>query len=457
MPHFDENVHCIPLDAGIDLRARLQTEHKLRTPSEPWWGDNGDDNPVVPHLRTATPIPSVDGKPRRRVIDLTQRKAQRMAAAANTPAVRTERYRAFRAITDSIRRVARAVGLVKDQNAVYTPGSGLQFDPASMEDREYALDEVYGVKSNLGLNYARTGRSPRVVITGDNHKRIVTVLGGFPSDQGFMADVRRATQACDEIAPTVLLSEDEAARGSSPRVSGGLGLVEGEGRMQAPKGKSIVLDALAFATLFSIPAIQRVAGYATCLMQHFALHVFHSFNNALDAYEDHYNHRERPVWCSPFAAATFLLGPRCLNFLDNDLTWGWAALTALGTYNPDKGGQIILWDLNLMVHFPPGTTILLPRSLIRYSFVEIAPGETRYCLIQHTPAPVFHFTENGNRTDPQFAATATEQEHAAREEQRAARKNGDLALNMLVTLEDLDDSDYVFHLPPRSPSPGSDW
>ncbi|KAJ7032397.1 hypothetical protein C8F04DRAFT_959072 [Mycena alexandri] len=191
-------------------------------------------------------------------------------------------------------------------------------------------------------------------------------------------------------------------------------------------------------------------------MRRFAFQIFHQFNVALEAYNEHYQDRQPPIWYGPFAAATFLLGPRCLNVLNDDLTWGWAALTALGTFNADKGGHIILWDLNMVVWFPEGATILLPRALIRHSFVKIAPSETRYCLIQHTPAPVFHFHKNGNRTDTEFAATATQQEHAAREEIRAGRKNGDLALSMLTTLDELDGNDYSFHLPPRSPTPESD-
>ncbi|KAJ7026220.1 hypothetical protein C8F04DRAFT_894827, partial [Mycena alexandri] len=103
-----------------------------------------------------------------------------------------------------------------------------------------------------------------------------------------------------------------------------------------------------------------------------------------------------------WAAATFVLGPRPRTTLDDEHIMSWSALTALGTYDPRHGGHIILWDLGLLVRFPPGATILLPRALLRYSFVEIGPGETRHLLIQHTPAPVLNLTENGNRTDLEF-------------------------------------------------------
>ncbi|KAJ7701891.1 hypothetical protein B0H17DRAFT_836072, partial [Mycena rosella] len=153
-----------------------------------------------------------------------------------------------------------------------------------------------------------------------------------------------------------------------------------------------------FAGLFANPAIQRVAGYATCLYSIFAAKLYNIFNRSLEIYEGHYPDSARPWYFSVFSAATFHLGSHPRRIVDDDSAWGWAAITALGNYNPDKGGHIILWDLNLVVRFPPGTTILIPRALIRYSFVSVAAHETRYSLVQYTPAPMLNFAANAGRT-----------------------------------------------------------
>lgn len=44
---------------------------------------------------------------------------------------------------------------------------------------------------------------------------------------------------------------------------------------------------------------------------------------------------------------------------NNNLVWGWCAVTAFGNYNPTLGGHLILWELILVIEFPPGATILI--------------------------------------------------------------------------------------------------
>jgi hypothetical protein len=55
---------------------------------------------------------------------------------------------------------------------------------------------------------------------------------------------------------------------------------------------------------------------------------------------------------SVFAAATFNFGLRTVMFPHLDfanLAWGWCDITALGDFDPDLGGHIILWDLKLII------------------------------------------------------------------------------------------------------------
>ncbi|KAJ7841671.1 hypothetical protein B0H13DRAFT_1546636, partial [Mycena leptocephala] len=134
------------------------------------------------------------------------------------------------------------------------------------------------------------------------------------------------------------------------------------------------------------------------LLHNFAADLYWFYFAAVERYEAHYSASPRPLFHSVFSAATFLLGNNVRQPLEDDLPWTWSALTALGNYNPDTGGHIILWDLKLLVRFPPGATILIPRALVRFSFVQIAPTKTRYCLIQNTPAPIFNFCANGDRS-----------------------------------------------------------
>ncbi|KAJ7436466.1 hypothetical protein B0H11DRAFT_1754815 [Mycena galericulata] len=93
------------------------------------------------------------------------------------------------------------------------------------------------------------------------------------------------------------------------------------------------------------------------------------------------------VWPS----ITFDLGPQTVTSpqqreLRRIICWWWIAITALGKYDPDRGGHLILWDLGRVLRFPPGSTVLLP-AILRYSIAAIQPGETRYSITQYAPAP----------------------------------------------------------------------
>ncbi|KAJ7638037.1 hypothetical protein DFH06DRAFT_1002084 [Mycena polygramma] len=75
-----------------------------------------------------------------------------------------------------------------------------------------------------------------------------------------------------------------------------------------------------------------------------------------------------------------------LAFFFHHAGWCWTALTALGDFDADLGGHLILWTLGRILRFPAGTTVLLP-PLLQYSIGRIRSGETRYSLTQYCISP----------------------------------------------------------------------
>lgn len=127
---------------------------------------------------------------------------------------------------------------------------------------------------------------------------------------------------------------------------------------------------------------------------------------------------------SVFAAATFNFGPRTATFPHLDfanLAWGWCSITALGRFDPNKGGHLILWDLRLVIRFPPGCSILIPSAILRHSNVAIQQGETRFSFTQYTPAGIFRFIYNNCRTDKALKRTQTQAQRSQRAQDRVNR------------------------------------
>ncbi|KAJ7020486.1 hypothetical protein C8F04DRAFT_873380, partial [Mycena alexandri] len=106
---------------------------------------------------------------------------------------------------------------------------------------------------------------------------------------------------------------------------------------------------------------------------------------------------------SIFSAATFELGGphRRTSVTGKPHQYeaqSWSALQALGEYSYQHGGHIIVWDLGQVIAFPPGTTILIPTGLLRYSFVKVRPGERRYSLLHWAGSGIARWFRNGRRS-----------------------------------------------------------
>jgi hypothetical protein len=134
---------------------------------------------------------------------------------------------------------------------------------------------------------------------------------------------------------------------------------------------------------------------------------------------------------SVFAACTFNFGPHAITVphLDfGNLSWGWCAITALGDFDPDIGGHLILWNLKLVIRFPPGSTILIPSAIIRHLNVPVATHEKRYSFTQYTAGGLFRWIRNGFRTDEAFEQSASAEEKVVRRAEDARRWEAGVAM-----------------------------
>ncbi|KAJ7496075.1 hypothetical protein B0H11DRAFT_1716213 [Mycena galericulata] len=139
---------------------------------------------------------------------------------------------------------------------------------------------------------------------------------------------------------------------------------------------------------------------------------------------------------SAFAASEAFLGsaesPPRLD--DRDMLWCWRALTGLGRYDPEFGGEMILWDEKKVIKFPVGSTFLFPAAFMRYSFTRVRPWERRFSFSQYSQAGLFRYVENGFMSEATFEATAWRSVREKRDRVRDARMQ--TALGMFSHLND---------------------
>ncbi|KAJ7825881.1 hypothetical protein B0H14DRAFT_2368596, partial [Mycena olivaceomarginata] len=176
--------------------------------------------------------------------------------------------------------------------------------------------------------------------------------------------------------------------------------------------------------LLQEPDIQRMIGFTTLLFSLWAPKLYSLYERTRKALQQWRPNLRWTFENTVFAAITFNFGPRAFTRRHLDfanLSWGWCSITALGSFDPDFGGHLILWDLGLVIRFPPGSTVFIPSAIIQHSNVPIRSHEMRSSFTQYTAGGLFRWVRNGFRTNEDFengASVAEKALHAAEAETR---------------------------------------
>ncbi|KAJ7429664.1 hypothetical protein B0H11DRAFT_1944453 [Mycena galericulata] len=308
-----------------------------------------------------------------------------------------------------------------------------------MGGRMYTREEIEALTGAHGLRYLNwLGQLSLPIV--DSKGRIIAVLGGMPKDlAGWKVATDRAAQLLAEGGGQgSFTAQIHHRRAQEPYPSISRGISHGGGQTEPGELCANEANIRLTDSFLQDSSFQRLAGFANCLFLLFAplLFAFYSAQMGLLA-----TWRPSLRWNfarSVFAACTFNFGPHAITVphLDfGNLSWGWCAITALGYFDPDYGGHLILWDLKLVIRFPPGSTILIPSAIVRHSNVPVRTHERRYSFTQYTAGGLFRWVRNGFKTDEMYERTATREEKAARAAEEVGR--WEEGVGMYSTLDSL--------------------
>ncbi|KAI0040587.1 hypothetical protein FA95DRAFT_1502601, partial [Auriscalpium vulgare] len=242
----------------------------------------------------------------------------------------------------------------------------------------------------------------------DKEDRVIAQLAGCPLDEKDWPGVadsasKEATDICEEFGLSSLAGSNR--RGAYPSLSAGFSFGPGLTRPHNIATKS-ARRAAAKGRLLRHPSFVRLAGFASSAYSFAAPLQFRHYDKVLREVQANDSTLARPFLKSVFPAATFNFGPQALTVPHRDsrnVPYGWCSITALGNYNPKLGGHLILWDLKLIIEFPPGATILLPSALVTHSNTAIQEGETRQSFSQWCSGSLVRWHTYGFRTEGELA------------------------------------------------------
>ncbi|KAF9470263.1 hypothetical protein BDN70DRAFT_821563 [Pholiota conissans] len=190
--------------------------------------------------------------------------------------------------------------------------------------------------------------------------------------------------------------------------------------------------------LLKLEPFERIAGHADGLFKSYAPRLHQYYSGANKGLESKDSSLKRPFPNAVFAACSINFGPKTVAHKHRDygnLTWGWCAITSLGTYDYKTGGHLVLWDLNVVIEFPPGSTILLPSALLCHSNTSIAPDRTRYSFTQYSAGALFRWVDNNFQPQKKWASQASDADFEQRQKEQEARWQK--GLDMLSSLDEL--------------------
>ncbi|KAJ7351494.1 hypothetical protein DFH08DRAFT_694754 [Mycena albidolilacea] len=260
----------------------------------------------------------------------------------------------------------------------------------------------------------------------DRQRRVIAVLGGTPRD---VVEWKRITDGAArmlrEHLPRIRLPPERLhhRRAQESFAAIARGPSHGGGQTELGELQNNVANTQLTDELLASEYFLRIAHFASILFAAWAPLMF-AYYTAQMALLALWKPLQRNFPGSIFAACTFNFGPRavCTSHIDfANLAWGWCAITALGDFDPDRGGHLILWDLRLVIRFPPGSTILIPSALICHSNVPIQDYEYRGSFVQYTAGGLFRWVRNGFRTAEAWVKTASPGQKTARAADDARR------------------------------------
>jgi hypothetical protein len=182
----------------------------------------------------------------------------------------------------------------------------------------------------------------------------------------------------------------------------------------------------------------RIAGFGSSAFATWAPKLYDHYEENLASLLDSDPKLRRNFHNSVFSSAAFNFGLKTVSAKHRDysnLPYGWCPITALGDYDPTRGGHLVLWELKMVIEFPPGSTVLIPSAVISHSNTPIHKRETRFSFTQYTAGGLFRWAEYGFQQAQKYSKGMSAQESKEFAACNAARcKRG---LSLFSTLAEL--------------------
>ncbi|KAF7978208.1 hypothetical protein HWV62_1190 [Athelia sp. TMB] len=307
---------------------------------------------------------------------------------------------------------------------------------AKYAKRAYSLSEMCGADSKYKMRkLCWDGLETIVIHDGDG--RIFAVLGGRPRSEDWEDVIRGMADAIEEKRPHLSTAKGDRSHRRGDFTALRMGIIHGNGTKH-PTNADLKANTEILSGLYARDDFCRVSRHTEVLFQVWVPKLHARYSELMARLQRKYPGLKPNFDGTVFAASTLNFGPATQSFphVDfNNLSFGICSVTALGDFDHTRGGHLILWDLDLVVEFPAGATILLPSAVLRHSNTAIQSGEKRYSYTQYTSGGLFRWVEHGFRSETKYMASLNNS--MKKEEEEIAAKRWDEGMDLYSTIDEL--------------------
>ncbi|KAK0474665.1 hypothetical protein EDD18DRAFT_1367607 [Armillaria luteobubalina] len=256
-----------------------------------------------------------------------------------------------------------------------------------------ALLDLVGPNSQYGFDYKPWSGREAIPIANDEG-RVIAVLVGQPKDPDWESIHTSASALLDQSQVGISFGGGQQCV-VPPSLKPSLKRMCPQ-FLQNLHHEGTVAQVL--ATLINHIAFIHLAGFASGIFTARSLSLFQCYAMHLRALLLSNDNLILNFANSIFSASTFNFGPKSVTIEHTDsgnLLFGWCTIPVLSWFNSKKGVHLILWDLKLVIEFPPGSTVLIPSTVLRHSNTTVDHGEMRYPFMQYMAGGLFRWVDDG--------------------------------------------------------------
>ncbi|KAJ7906819.1 hypothetical protein B0H13DRAFT_1619090 [Mycena leptocephala] len=239
-----------------------------------------------------------------------------------------------------------------------------------------------------------SARDPKLVVDADG--RVALVLLGRPDSDDWDAVAKEMARVMEGVRRRAvrcgILKAKNLRHRRSVYYSLGSGVTKGPGQkkpgnLSHSKGYRRLVELLR-----QNPSIRRIIGFQSSGLARYFPKLYKHFCDVLQAIYENQPELEQLFANSVFPAATWNLGPDVVMTDHKDmlnLPYGLCPVTAAGDYDHKTGGHMYLKQLNMLIEFPSGSSMIIPSASVTHSNTAIQKGETRYSMTQYAASELF--------------------------------------------------------------------